>query len=75
MGAKTKKVRASGRFGAGYGTRVKKVLNEIEFSQRKKQKCPFCSKSGVAREAMGIWHCLKCGKRFAGHAYSLSLAK
>lgn len=72
MTAKRKKIKASGRFGAGYGTRVKKKLNEIESSQRKRQKCPFCSKPGVKRLAAGIWHCKKCGKKFAGHAYSLN---
>lgn len=75
MAAKKKKIKASGRFGAGYGTRVRKKLNEIESSQRKKQTCPFCEKTGVKREAAGIWNCLKCRKRFTGHAYSLSLAK
>lgn len=71
MGAKTKKIKAAGRFGAGYGTRVRKSLNKIESSQRKKQICPSCSKAGVKRIAMGIWACPKCGKRFSGHAYTL----
>jgi len=71
MAAKKKKIKASGRFGAGYGTRVRKKLNEIESSQRKKQVCPYCSKKGVKREAVGIWHCKKCGKRFANSAYAL----
>ena len=72
MAAKRKKIKAAGRFGAGYGTRVRKKLNEIEALQRKKQVCPFCRKPGVRREAAGIWHCQKCGKRFAGHAYVLA---
>jgi len=72
MAAKKKKIKASGRFGAGYGTRVRKKLNEIEVFQRKKQKCPHCSKPGVKREAVGIWHCKKCKKRFAGPAYVLN---
>ena len=73
MTAKRKKIKASGRFGVGYGTRVRKKLNEIESSQRKKQKCPHCSKFGVKREATGIWNCKKCGRRFTGHAYSLDI--
>jgi len=72
MTAKRKKIKAAGRFGAGYGTRVKKRLNEIEASQRKKQKCPHCLKLGVKREAAGIWYCRKCKKRFAGNAYRLN---
>ncbi len=72
MAAKKKKIKAAGRFGTGYGTRVRKKLNEIEALQRKKQICPHCKKAGVKREAAGIWHCLKCGKRFAGHAYVLA---
>jgi large subunit ribosomal protein L37Ae len=71
MAAKRKKIKASGRFGAGYGTRVRKKLNKIESSQRKKQKCPYCERLGVKREATGIWKCEKCGKRFASKAYSL----
>jgi len=69
MPAKKKKIKASGRFGAGYGTRVRKKLNEIEAIQRKRQACPHCGKLGVKRESAGIWHCKKCGKRFAGPAY------
>jgi len=71
MAAKRKKIKAAGRFGAGYGTRVRKRLNEIEAAQRKKQICPYCSKPGVKREAAGIWYCKKCSRRFAGAAYTL----
>ena len=71
MAAKKKKIKASGRFGAGYGTRVRKKLNLIEANQRKKQICPHCLKPAAKRQAAGIWHCRKCGKRFAGHAYTL----
>tara|TARA_Y100000310_G_scaffold335024_1_gene416073 strand:+ start:819 stop:1040 length:222 start_codon:yes stop_codon:yes gene_type:complete len=72
MAAKKKKIKASGRFGAGYGTRVRKKLNAIESLQRKKQACIFCKKLGVKRQAAGIWDCQKCGKRFASNAYVLS---
>ncbi|NCO11017.1 50S ribosomal protein L37ae [Candidatus Pacearchaeota archaeon CG_4_9_14_0_2_um_filter_39_13] len=71
MTTKTKKIRHAGRFGAGYGTRIRKKLNIIESIQRKKQVCPHCAKPGVKRVASGIWHCRKCDKRFAGHAYYL----
>ena len=72
MGAKTKKVKAAGRFGAGYGTNVRNRLNAIENLQRKKQKCPYCEKLGVKRIAAGIWNCQKCGRKFTSHAYNLN---
>ena len=71
MAAKKKKIKASGRFGAGYGIRIRKKLNEIESHQRKRQKCLYCERLGVKREAAGIWYCKKCGKRYAGPAYIL----
>ncbi len=67
----TKKVLAAGRFRAGYGSTVKARLTEIEKKQRIKQICPFCKKPALKRVAMGIWHCQKCGKKFASHAYYL----
>jgi len=72
MAAKKKKIKAAGRFGAGYGTRVRKKLNEIESFQRVRQNCPYCSKPGVKRQAVGIWICNKCNKKFAGAAYVLA---
>jgi len=67
---KTKKVKAAGRFGARYGRRVRTKIAEIESQQRKKQQCPFC-KATAKRLSAGIWHCKKCNKKFAGHAYYL----
>jgi large subunit ribosomal protein L37Ae len=72
MGSKTKKIKSFGKFGSGYGVRVRNRYNAIEAKQRKKQSCPYCTKKGVTREAAGIWHCEKCGKRFAGHAYLIN---
>lgn len=72
MAAKKKKIKASGRFGAGYGTSVRNRLNSIENSQRKRQKCLFCEKLGVKRVAAGIWSCPKCGRKFTSHAYTLN---
>jgi len=69
--ARTKKVKAAGRFRAGYGTHVKKRIAEIEEKQRRKQKCPFCKKESVKRVAPGIWKCKQCGKKFASSAYYL----
>lgn len=71
MGSKTKKAQSFGKFGAGYGTRVKKTYNIIESRQRARQVSPFHPKSKVKRIAAGIWQCMKTGKIFAGPAYSL----
>lgn len=72
MGSKTKKIKAMGKFGAGYGTNVRKNFNAIEEVQRKRQASPFHPKSQAKRIAAGIWKCSKTGKIFAGQAYSLS---
>jgi len=71
MGSKTKKVKAAGKFGAGYGTNVRKNFNAIESKQRKRQISPFYSKGKAKRIASGIWKDVKTGKIFAGPAYSL----
>ena len=72
MGSKTKKAQSFGKFGAGYGTHVKKEYNAIESLQRKRQVSPFHPRGKVKRLAAGIWKCLKTGKVFAGHAYHLN---
>jgi len=69
--ARTKKVKASGRFKVGYGTNVRVRLVAVEVKQRKKQKCTFCGKLTAKRKASGIWHCIKCKKVFSGGAYYL----
>ena len=72
MGSKTKKIKAAGRFGAGYGVRVRNELNSIEAIQRKKQKSPFHPRGRAKRIAAGIWKDVRTGKIFAGPAYSLN---
>ena len=71
MGAKTKKIKAAGKFGAGYGTRVRKIYNTIEAEQRKRQQSPYHPKGKAKRIAAGIWKDVKTGKIFAGPAYYL----
>jgi len=71
MASKTKKIKASGKFGAGYGVKIKKRYNKIEEAQRKKQQSPFHPTGKVKRIASGIWKCIRTGKIFAGPAYSL----
>ncbi|MFA5173734.1 MAG: 50S ribosomal protein L37ae [Candidatus Pacearchaeota archaeon] len=68
--ARTKKVKAAGRYGARYGRSVRTKIAEIENIQRQKQECIFCK--GIAKRlSSGIWECNKCKKKFAGHAYYL----
>ena len=71
MATKTKKAKSAGRFGARYGKRAKNKLVKVETKQRVKQICPFCKRPGVKRIANGIWHCKKCGKKFASNTYHL----
>ncbi len=71
MGAKTKKIKAAGKFGPGYGVNVRAEYNAIEAVQRKRQPSPFYPKARAKRIAAGIWKCLKTGKIFAGNAYYL----
>ena len=72
MGAKTKKIKAAGKFRSGFGVRVRKKYNKIEEIQRKRQISPFYSKARAKRIAAGIWICMKTGRIFAGPAYILN---
>ncbi len=71
MPSKSKKTKSAGRFGARYGRAVRVKLVKVEEKQRKKQRCPYCKKPGVKRLSKGIWHCKKCGKKFASDTYYL----
>jgi len=75
MGRKTKKIRAAGKFGAGYGRTVRNRFNEVENLQRKTQPSPFHPNGRAKRIAAGIWKCMKTGRIFAGHAYHLAEKK
>jgi len=75
MGSKTKKIKAAGRYGAGYGTRARKTFNVIESAQRKKQVSPYYCKGKAKRIAAGIWKCMKTDRIFAGPAYTLEEVK
>jgi large subunit ribosomal protein L37Ae len=71
MTTKTKKAKASGRFGVRYGKTVRNRLSKVEEKQRKKQKCPFCEKLGTKRISKALWKCEKCNKKFASGFYHL----
>jgi large subunit ribosomal protein L37Ae len=72
MATKTKKARASGRFGCRYGGTVRAKLSKVEDKQRVKQKCPFCERESAKRVSKGIWECSKCNKKFASNVYHLN---
>ncbi|OYT41940.1 50S ribosomal protein L37ae [Candidatus Pacearchaeota archaeon ex4484_26] len=57
------------RFGARYGSTIKKRVAKIEAKQRRKHKCPFCGKFAVKRLSAGIFQCTRCKKKFTGKAY------
>jgi large subunit ribosomal protein L37Ae len=75
MPSHTKKVGPAGRFGARYGLKIRKKINEIEVIQRQKHKCPLCLKFALKRIAPGIWQCVSCNSKFAGKAYEPGLEK
>jgi ribosomal protein L37AE/L43A len=71
MGAKSKKIKASGKFGSRVGILARKEYNAVEAQQRKVQKSPFHPRGKAIRVAAGIWKCNRTGKVFAGPAYFL----
>lgn len=72
MAKKEKNYGTIKRFGARYGRTVKHKFAEIENAQKAKYKCPFCNYVKVRRFAIGIWHCTKCGTKFANRAYTVT---
>ena len=70
MARRTKKVGICGKFGTRYGASLRKTIKKIEISQRKKYPCPFCGKTSVRRNVVGVWTCEKCRKATTGGAYT-----
>lgn len=63
--------KSTARFGARYGSTLRKRVREVEEKLRAKHRCPSCLTVGsLKRKAVGIWSCRKCGKVFAGGAYA-----
>jgi len=62
--AHTKKVGITGKFGARYGTSIRRKILEVE--EKKTKNCPYCNKSRLKRVAAGIWECMSCKNKFAG---------
>jgi large subunit ribosomal protein L37Ae len=69
LGRKTKKVGSTGRFGSRYGAKLRRRVLDIERRRSEPQRCPSCATRALAREAVGLWKCKKCGLSFAGGAY------
>ena len=67
---KTKKVGITGKYGARYGSTLRKRTRLILEKMKGDIKCPKCiTKGTVKRVSAGIWYCKKCGARFTGGAY------
>ncbi len=68
--ARTKVVRIAGRYGARYGSTLRKKVRDILEKRYAPHKCPFCGVKGkIVRISVGIWKCKKCNTVFAGGAY------
>jgi len=67
---RTKVVGIAGRFGARYGSTLRKRWKEVMEKRYSDHLCPFCGFTGrVYRVSVGIWSCKKCGSVWAGGAY------
>lgn len=65
-----RKIGLAGGFGARYGTVARRQYVEIVTGLRSKHECPRCKFRTVKRWSVGVWHCRKCGYKFAGGAYA-----
>lgn len=63
-----------GKYGTRYGASLRKQVKKMEITQHATYTCPFCGKSSVRREAVGIWKCKAktCNKIIAGGAWSVN---
>lgn len=67
---RTKVVGIAGRFGARYGSSLRKKWKEVMDRRYAEYVCPLCgTKVSFRRVSIGIWVCPKCGRTFAGGAY------
>lgn len=57
------------RFGARYGSTLRKKWNLITFKKLSKYECPQCLRKSLRYESVGIWKCRKCGFTMSGGAY------
>jgi len=60
----------AGRYGARYGSTLRKRMKAVLEKRYADHQCPFCGSVGtVKRVSTGIWKCVKCGHVWAGGAY------
>ena len=69
--AQTLKLGSTKRFGARYGTKIRKQVAKVEARQNAKTLCPICKLSKIKRIASGIYICNKCNNKMTGKAYTL----
>ncbi len=70
MGKGTKVVGIAGRFGARYGSTLRKRWKRVMERRYSPYECPLCgTKAVMKRISVGLWRCPKCGRVFAGGAY------
>ncbi|MBI4144519.1 50S ribosomal protein L37ae [Candidatus Woesearchaeota archaeon] len=63
------------RYGTRYGRTNRFKAAQIEFDQRKPQKCPFCLKDKAKRTSLGVYECSSCFSKFAEDAYFIGQTK
>ena len=67
---RTKVVSIAGRFGARYGSSLRKKWRDVMLKRYEEYYCPLCGlKTEMERISVGVWRCGKCGRVFAGGAY------
>ena len=71
--AKKRKSGITGKYGARYGSTVRKRSRLILEKMKGKIKCPRCQTLGsIRRISTGIWYCRKCEAKFTGGAYYIT---
>ena len=70
MSKGTLKVGITGKYGARYGSTLRKRMKPFEESQHAKYECTACGKMAVKRVVVGVWQCRICKHKYAGAAYS-----
>jgi large subunit ribosomal protein L37Ae len=66
-----KVVGIAGRFGARYGSSIRKRWKAVMERRYQEYRCPYCGKIGrLERISVGIWRCPRCGAVWAGGAYT-----
>ncbi|ELQ75473.1 60S ribosomal protein L37 [Trachipleistophora hominis] len=70
MSKRIKKVGITGKFGVRYGSSLRKRAKICMDQKKKKYECPFCGKSNVRWQAIGLWKCKSCEKVMSGGGYT-----